>query len=51
VWRMEQEPRDQRIIVPFTKTEVAAMETWWHERKLPSRAEAIRELIRRGLDT
>ena len=47
---MNKEPRDQRLIVPFTETEVENIEAWWHENRLPSRAEAIRELIRRGLD-
>ena len=48
IWGMDK--RDKRIIIPFTQAELDAIETWWHEHKLPSRAEAIRELIRRGLN-
>lgn len=46
---MTQEKRDQRIIIPFTKAEVEEIEGWWHEERLPSRAAAIRQLIRLGI--
>ena len=47
---MEHQKRDKRIIIPFTEHELLVIEDWRFESRTPSRAEAIRELIRRGID-
>src|SRR4051812_45054580 len=41
--------RGERLQVMITKDELAALDTWRFSRHMPSRAAAIRELLRRGL--
>ena len=48
--RMASEPRDKRIIFPVSQAELDAIDDWRFEHRMPSRSEAIRELIRRALD-
>ena len=43
--------RTEKIQVMLDDDELDAIENWRFERRLPSRAAAIRELIRRGLVT
>ena len=49
VWSME-DRKTERVHVPMTKAELKAVEDWRYANRIPSRAEAIRELIRRGLN-
>lgn len=47
---MEQsEQKTERIIFPASGTLVEAISEYWHERRLKSRADAIRTLIEAGL--
>ena len=41
--------RTEKIQIMLDDGELAAIDDWRFERRLPSRAAAIRELIRRGL--
>lgn len=41
--------RQERLQIMLTAEELAALEDWRFERRMPSRAAAIRELLRRGL--
>ena len=41
--------RPERLQVMLSREELAALETWRFNRRMPSRAAAIRELLRRGL--
>jgi hypothetical protein len=41
--------REERLQIMLTPDEVAALDEWRFERRMPSRASAIRELLRRGL--
>ncbi len=41
--------RGERLQVMLTKEEVDALDTWRFSRRMPSRAAAIRELLKRGL--
>jgi hypothetical protein len=41
--------RDTRLQIMLTEEELAAVENWRFERRMPSRASAVRELLRRGL--
>jgi hypothetical protein len=41
--------RGERLQIMLTEDEVAAIDDWRFERRMPSRASAIRELLRRGL--
>jgi hypothetical protein len=43
--------RGERLQVMLSAEELAAVENWRFERRMPSRAAAIRELLRRGLQT
>jgi hypothetical protein len=43
------EPMDERLIFPVTKSMAEEIKDYWHDRRLNSRAEAIRELLERGL--
>ena len=46
MWRMEQVKRDKRVIVPMSQVEVDAIDDWRFAHRMPSRAEAIREMLR-----
>jgi hypothetical protein len=41
--------REERLQVMLTETELAALDDWRFSRRMPSRAAAIRELLKRGL--
>ena len=43
--------RGERLQIMLTAEEIAALDDWRFQHKLPSRAAAIRELLRRGLDS
>ena len=46
---MPTDPRGERLQIMITRDELAALDTWRFSRHMPSRAAAIRELLRRGL--
>ena len=41
--------RGERLQIMLTATEVAALDDWRFAKRMPSRAAAIRELLKRGL--
>ncbi|RWP35760.1 hypothetical protein [Mesorhizobium sp.] len=41
--------RPERLQIMLTSEELAALENWRFERRMPSRSAAVRELLRRGL--
>lgn len=41
--------RDERLQIMLTEEELAALDDWRFARRMPSRAAAVRELLRRGL--
>lgn len=41
--------RPERLQIMLTTDELAALENWRFERRMPSRSAAVRELLRRGL--
>ncbi len=43
------EKRMERLQVMITEEELRALDDWRFEKRMPSRAAAIRELLRRGL--
>ena len=46
---MSAEPRGERLQIMLTAEELAALDQWRFSRHMPSRAAAVRELLRRGL--
>ncbi len=46
---MSELERPQRLQVMLSAEELEAVENWRYDRRMPSRAAAIRELLRRGL--
>jgi hypothetical protein len=46
---MTTDPRGERLQIMLTKDELIAVDTWRFQRHMPSRAAAVRELLRRGL--
>ena len=46
---MAQLERAERLQIMLNEEELAAVENWRFERRMPSRAAAVRELLRRGL--
>jgi hypothetical protein len=42
--------REQRLQIMLTEEELRAIDDWRFERRMPTRAAAVRELLRRGLD-
>jgi len=42
--------RGERLQIMLTKDELEALDNWRFARRMPSRASAIRELLKRGLD-
>lgn len=43
--------RGERLQIMLTQEELEALDTWRFSRRMPSRAAAIRELLKRGLAT
>ena len=43
--------RGERLQIMLTKEEVKAVDTWRFSRHMPSRAAAVRELLKRGLSS
>lgn len=41
--------REQRLQIMLTEEELKAIDDWRFERRMPTRASAVRELLRRGL--
>ena len=41
--------RGERLQIMLTKEELEALDTWRFKQRMPSRASAIRELLKRGL--
>lgn len=41
--------REQRLQIMLTEEELRAIDDWRFERRMPTRAAAVRELLRRGL--
>jgi metal-responsive CopG/Arc/MetJ family transcriptional regulator len=41
--------REQRLQIMLTDDELRAIDDWRFERRMPTRAAAVRELLRRGL--
>jgi metal-responsive CopG/Arc/MetJ family transcriptional regulator len=46
---MGEAARGERLQVMLTKQELEALDSWRFARRMPSRASAIRELLKRGL--
>ena len=46
---MSELARGERLQIMLTKEEVAALDDWRFARRMPSRASAVRELLKRGL--
>jgi hypothetical protein len=47
---MVERGRQERLQIMLAEGELAAIDDWRFARRMPSRASAIRELIKRGLD-
>jgi hypothetical protein len=43
------QPKDKRVLVMMTADEVKAIDDWSFERRIRSRGEAIRQLVRLGM--
>lgn len=41
--------RGERLQIMLTREEIKALDDWRFERRMPSRAAAVRELLKRGL--
>lgn len=46
---MTSDPRGERLQIMLTRNELTAVDSWRFTRHMPSRAAAVRELLRRGL--
>lgn len=46
---MSDTPRGERLQIMLTPEELEALDTWRFARRMPSRAAAVRELLKRGL--
>jgi hypothetical protein len=46
---MSDHNRDERLQIMLTQDELSALDDWRFARRMPSRAAAVRELLRRGL--
>ena len=42
--------RPERLQIMLTQDELAALDDWLFSRRMPSRAAAVRELLKRGLE-
>jgi hypothetical protein len=47
---MDAEPKDVRLPVMATRSEAEAIDAWRYKNRVPTRAEAMRRLIRIGLE-
>lgn len=45
----DNQPRGERLQIMLTQDELTALDDWRFRRQMPSRAAAVRELLRRGL--
>jgi hypothetical protein len=41
--------REERLQIMLTKDELSAVDNWRFDKRMPTRAAAVRELLRRGL--
>ena len=48
---MSDQARGERLQIMLTAEELALLDTWRYARHMPSRAAAVRELLKRGLAT
>jgi len=46
---MSELTRGERLQIMLTDDELAALDDWRFQRRMPSRASAVRELLKRGL--
>jgi hypothetical protein len=46
---MTSDPRGERLQIMLTREELVELDKWRFSRHMPSRAAAVRELLRRGL--
>jgi len=46
---MSEVTRGERLQIMLTDEELAALDDWRFQRRMPSRASAVRELLKRGL--
>jgi hypothetical protein len=46
---MPSEDRGERLQIMLSQDELRALENWRFDKRMPSRAAAVRELLRRGL--
>jgi hypothetical protein len=46
---MSEQGRDERLQIMLTEEELSALDDWRFTRRMPSRAAAVRELLRLGL--
>lgn len=46
---MSDDPRGERLQIMLTVQELEALDSWRFKRRMPSRAAAVRELLKRGL--
>ena len=46
---MNELSRPERLQIMLTEDELAALDDWRFQRRMPSRAAAVRELLKRGL--
>jgi hypothetical protein len=46
---MSEANREERLQIMLTEDELRVVDDWRFERRMPSRASAVRELLRRGL--
>ena len=44
-----EQTRDERLQIMLTQDELTALDDWRFKKQMPSRASAVRELLRRGL--
>ncbi|PJI37344.1 hypothetical protein [Ferrovibrio sp.] len=45
----DNQSRGERLQIMLTESELSALDDWRFQRQMPSRAAAVRELLRRGL--
>lgn len=45
----DNQARGERLQIMLTESELTALDDWRFKRQMPSRAAAVRELLRRGL--
>jgi predicted nucleotidyltransferase len=48
-WAMSKLSREERLQIMLTGKELRALDDWRFAKRMPSRASAVRELLRRGL--